>query len=244
MKRIVIVSGANGSLGEKYLKYFAKKSAFYCVGLSRTNPKHPIKKVKYILSNLLDAKKLESEMNQIDFEKFSEIILIHPVGKFKFEGKKITRIGKDKQIYDSNVTTFINLANILSKRITKNKKIVFCCFGSVSDKFNVPYWTTYTKSKLRLKEILKTLSKHKNIRSVFINVSSVATGNEEKLRPFADKAHWLKPEKIVSKSAPEILLGKLQFVELDIIEPNPSFKDNYYLDHAAIYEKWKREMGK
>ena len=49
---------------------------------------------------------------------------------------------------------------------------------------------------------------------------------------------------IVSKSISEIISGKSQFIELDVFEPLPSFKDNYYLDHEAIYNKWKKEMGK
>jgi NADP-dependent 3-hydroxy acid dehydrogenase YdfG len=243
MKKIVIVSGASGSLGEEYLKYFSNKPRFKLIGLSRREPKKKIENVEYLYCDLLNSTKLQNEINKIDFEQFSEIIFIHPVGKFAFEdrnnGNKL-----DKQIYDSNVLTFVNVANILTKLIEKNKKIIFCCFGSVSDKYDVPYWKSYTQSKKELRKIVKKLSENENIRGVFVNVSTVSTGNENKLRPFADKKYWLKPKKIVSKSISDISSGKSQFIELDVFEPLSSFKDNYYLDHEAIYKKWKKEMGK
>jgi len=241
MKKIVIVSGASGSLGEEYLKYFSNKQKFKVLGLSRSKPKKKIKNVEYLYCDLLNSTKVQNEISLIDFEQFSEIIFIHPVGKFSFEDKNNGNSLNNK-IYDSNVLTFINVANILSKFIEKNKKIIFCCFGSVSDKYKVPYWKSYTQSKQELRKIVRKLSENKNIRGVFVNVSTVFTGNENKLRPFADTKYWLKPKKIVSKSIPEIISGKSQFIELDVFEPHPNFKEDYYLDHEAIYNKWKKEM--
>jgi len=242
MKKLIIVSGANGSLGEEYLKNFSNKSKFFSVGLSRRKPKKTIKNVEYFFSDLLDLKKLEKEIKQINFEQASEIIFIHPVGEFKFEDNSGKQL--DKQVYDSNVLTFINVANILLKYLEKDKKLIFCCFGSVSDKFDVPYWKSYTQSKKELKKIVKKLSQSKNIRGVFVNVSTIFTGNENKLRPFADKTYWLKPRKIVEESIKEIIFGKSGFIEIDVFEPDPDFKNDYYLDHGSIYKKWKKEMGK
>ncbi|PCI25094.1 hypothetical protein COB57_02650 [Candidatus Peregrinibacteria bacterium] len=243
MKKIVIISGASGSLGEGYLKHFSNELNFTSIGLARTETKNKINNVEYIYCDLLDEINVKNKINKINFEQYSEIIFIHPVGKFKFEYKNnLNEI--DTQIYNSNVMTFINISNILSP-LAERKKITFCCFGSVSDKYDVPYWRSYTQSKKELKRRIQEASENNNnIRGVFINVSTVTTGNENKLRPFANKKYWLKPEKIVKMSLSEIISGKSQFIELDIFEPCPHFQDTYYLDHEAIYSKWEKEMGR
>ncbi|OIO42985.1 hypothetical protein AUJ64_03370 [Candidatus Pacearchaeota archaeon CG1_02_39_14] len=243
MKKIIIVSGAAGSLGEEYLKYFSEREGFHLVGLSRREPAKKVKNVEYVYLDLLHSNELDKKMSKLNLKEFAEIIFIHLVGKFKFEDKEGSK-RLDKKIYDSNVTTFVNMANIFSKLVERNKKVVFCCFGSVSDKFDIPYWKSYTQSKKELRRIVKDLSKNKNIRSVFVNVSTVLTDNENKLRPFADKTYWLNPKKVVQKSIREIIFGKSQFIELDVFEPHPRFKQDYYLNHKALYDKWKREMSR
>ena len=48
MNKIIIVSGASGSLGEEYLKYFSNKLRFKLIGLSRREPEKKIKGVEYL----------------------------------------------------------------------------------------------------------------------------------------------------------------------------------------------------
>jgi len=183
---------------------------------------------------------VKAEIEKIDIKQYTTIILIHPVGKFIFE--EILPIGINKEVYDSNVATFTNTSDSIQQFVSKKQEIVYCCFGSTSDKYNVPYWKSYSQSKKALKSILKNLTTRKNTRAVFINVSTVDTGNENKLRPNADKTYWLSTQSIVDRSIKAITKGKQKFQEINIHEPNPNFKPTYYKDHEEILRKWKREM--
>ena len=241
MRKLAIIIGANGDLGREYLKYFSGTSSYESVGFSRRETEDKIKNVRYLYCDLLDSEKLEKEVKQLDLEEFSEIALIHPVGKFAFEEYDEEF---NEKIYDSNVLTFTNIASVLSEVAEINRKLIFCCFGSVSDKYNIPYWRSYTQSKKKLKEIVIELSENKNTRGVFVNTSTVASENKNQIRPFADNKYCLKPKKIVSSSINKIAFGESQFTELDIFEENPNFNKEYYSDHEAIYTKWQKEMGR
>jgi hypothetical protein len=70
----------------------------------------------------------------------------------------------------------------------------------------------------------------------------VDTGNENLLRPNADKTYWLHPEEIVSQTLPE-LLNVSSYKEIDLFKEKPDFNETYYLDHQAILKKWEKEMG-
>jgi protoporphyrinogen oxidase len=75
-----------------------------------------------------------------------------------------------------------------------------------------------------------------------VDVSTVDTGNENDLRPHADKTYWLQPEEIVVKALPE-LMTLSTYKEIDVVKQKPDFNPDYYLDHEAILKKWKQEMG-
>ncbi|MEA1937533.1 MAG: hypothetical protein U9N14_00315 [Pseudomonadota bacterium] len=239
-RKLVIVTGANGTLGEAYLKRFAKNPDYRTVGLLRRPSDSPIANVDYIHTDLLDLIGIETELKKIHPNLYSEIVLIHPVGGFKFESE--TGLQLDKKIFLSNYMTFINIAKSLSRH-APDKKFVFCCFGSVSDKYDIPWWQSYTHSKNVLRKAMSGLAnRNPNIRSVFVNVSTVETGNESKLRPFADKTYWLQSDKIVDASIKEIICGTHTFVEMDVFEPAPDFDKNYYSDPKKIRKKWNKEM--
>jgi hypothetical protein len=112
--------------------------------------------------------------------------------------------------------------------------------------FGVP--NTAAKNKLR--DSLRNLSAmliqtRVNIRSVMVNVSTTDTGNENLLRPNADKRYWLKPEKIVQLTLPTLLGNSASsYEELDVFEPQPGFDaDTYYRNAETLLKKWRKEMG-
>lgn len=247
-KKLAIISGATGSLGQAYLQILSKRG-IKCIGLSRKKPKKKRKSVTYLHSDLLDKFETKKALGGINIEEYGEVIVIHTVGKFKFEENKkpeldINGDGIDDFVFDSNIKTFENILNFLLKKIDKKSKLTLCAFGSVSDKYEVPFWKSYTKSKNVLREIIKKYSNNQNMRGVFVNVSTVDTKNENLLRPSASKKYWLTSEKIVQRTKKEIFNGKRKFIELDIFKPNPDFKKDYYLNHEEIFKKWKKEMKK
>ncbi len=247
MTKLAIITGANGALGKEYLKYFSDKKNYSVIGWSKNEPKNKIKNITYLTGDLLDKTRIKYEMSKIELKNFSKIIFIHPVGKFRFELKNTKDENKEEinsEIFRSNVMTFLNTADTILKSANKKTKLMFCAFGSISDKYKIPFWKSYSSSKKELKKLIKNLSYDNAIRGVFVNISSTLTHNEKNLRPFADTTYWLKPHEIVDKTIQEIIYGKLPFIELEIFKSKPGFDKSYYLDYKSIYQKWKKEMGK
>ena len=194
---------------------------------------------------LLDESAVDKILSQIDYEPYENIVFIHPVGKFKFEKDNPNVVdndgdGIDDEVYATNVVTLKNVLKPLTL-YTKNKTIKVCVFASVSDKYHIPFWISYKKAKDVMREYLKELSIVGKIKPLIVNVSTVDTGNENMLRPKADKTYWLQPEEVV-KEALEKLEDLHLYEEIDVIKPKPGFNEDYYLDHDAILEKWKKEM--
>jgi NADP-dependent 3-hydroxy acid dehydrogenase YdfG len=256
-KKLIVISGANNALGRAYLDYFNKKNC-KCLGLSRSRVDKKYRNAQFLNDlNLLDKEKTKSEIEKIPLRGMSEVIFIHCVGKFKFEERGVPNIdtnkdGIDDEVYNTNVITFLNVVEPLiiklGEQAKKGSSISFtmCGFGSISDKYNIPFWQSYTKSKDALRNFIRYLTRRKKtegfIRGIFINISTADTGKENELRPFADKKYWLKPKEIVSQSINHILDDRLKWKEIDIYKPMPNFNKNYYHDLRKILNKWKREM--
>ncbi|MBU1111832.1 MAG: hypothetical protein KJ896_03560 [Nanoarchaeota archaeon] len=234
--QLVVVSGVTGSLGEAYSEHYRKASRV--VGISRNEPERPCTDVQYTQADLLDARESRRCIGELQLEDITDLLLIHPVGRFKFE-ENSTEI--DPEIYASNVETLTNLVDPLLEHQDK-PNITLVAFGSISDKYNVPFWKSYSESKNALRRYIHELAdKDDRIRGVFINLSSVKTRNESRLRPYANTSYWLTPEEIVQRSVPE-LSSKEKWKELDIFNLSPDYSPAIYTDHSKVLERWKREM--
>lgn len=212
-KNLVIITGANGKLGEAYTNFFSSKSDFDTILISRSGTGNGTRVFKQIQVDLLDKKNVKLELSKINFPLYQKIFLIHPVGKFKFQKNASMGISNEieNEVFLSNVVTLENILTPIIYNIENEEVLIYvCAFGSISDKYGIPFWKSYSKSKNILRDILKRLTEKDSLRNklsvLFVNVSSVDTGNENKLRPYADKQFWLKPEKIVEKST-EILFS-------------------------------------
>ncbi len=251
-KKLAIITGANGKLGKAYLDHFSSKEDFDVVSFSRSTQEERPVVFKSIQVDLLDQTKIVLEIEKIDFSIYKKIILIHPVGKFKFQKNGAPEIEKDNdgidpEVYSSNVVTLENILTPVMRRIRDTKtQICVCAFGSISDRYGIPFWSSYSKSKNILRSLLKSLTDQSGLRGrvnvLFVNVSSVDTGNENRLRPYADKKFWLKPEKVVAESAEFLISDFSGYKEMDIYHPVPDFDTNYFHNDEKIFEKWLREM--
>jgi len=251
--RLAIVTGITGKLGAEYLNYFRKQDDFKCVGLTRRDPNKMYSNVDYLFADLLDLDKLKSELEKIYFANFDEVVLVHPIGMFKFEHLRKPEIDKnddgiDDEIYSSNILTFTNLFNLLKSRLKKTKgcpRLVVCAFGSISDQYNIPFWNSYTKSKNILRGKMKgsaLRNKNVKVRGVFVNVSTVDTGNERGLRPYAKRNYWLTPKEIVDSSIGIIENGRRGYTEINIYKDNPDFDPTWYTNHENVLERWEKQM--
>lgn len=248
--KLVLVSGATGDLGRAYLDHFKKESNMRCYGISRRIEAHPLKNVNYLLSDLENSETTRKQINLIEYEKINSIILIHPVGRFKFEENGLPEFDKnsdsiDDEVYSSNIDTFHNIVRPLIENRDKYglKPLTLVAFGSLSDSYNVPWWGSYSKSKLILRNDMKELSRlEKKLNSIFINLSSVKTTNEFKTRPYADPKYWVNPKEIVDRTHKLITEMNKNYVELDIFNDCPEYYEGYYKNYTNLKQKWQKEM--
>lgn len=247
---LAIVTGAAGALGKAYLDELAIHPTLRVAAFTRGHQtvRHP--RVEYRDGiDLLEADAVARAIDTLRADQVRRVVLIHPVGKFKFEDHTQEPRPLDQQVLLSNFTTLTNTVIPLIDRIRKDATFVVCGFGSVSDRYDVPFWRSYTAAKNTIRTFLKTIAAScietgPDTRTVMVNVTTTDTGNENLLRPNADKRYWLKPEKIVAQSVPALFGDSLSFYqEIDVIEAQPGFDpDAYYRNHAAVRAKWLTEM--
>ncbi len=256
--KLVVITGANGALGKSYIERFSCLDNYKCVAIARSKTESKHRNVTYIDNiDLLDTHKVKAEIDKrVPIDGCSEILFIHPVGRFKFERWQRPEADNDKdgiddEIYASNYTTFSNVEEPLSLFASQEGNIddlVLCGFGSVSDRYKVPFWLSYSKAKDVLRQNISTLARQNEkslkVRGVFINVSSVNTENENKLRPNADKTNWLYPGEIVDDSF-DILTQKqrIRNLEMDIFKCLQGFNPDVYYSPQVVWERWMQEMG-
>jgi len=248
-QKMVIISGASGTLGRAYVEHFSKEDGVRCIALTRRD--EPVAGAETIRTDLLDAEGTAATIEQFTLENVNEITLIHPVGMFKFEEHGTPESdsdedGIDDEILASNISTLDNLANPLLKKIgDRDIPLTICAFGSLSDPHNIKYWQSYSKAKNILRAHMRELAatSGERVRCVFFSVSTVNTEKERTLRPHADSAYWLTTDELVTRSLP-YLEHPENWKDVEIFRPMPGFTPEYYSDQNAIREKWGREMGR
>ena len=128
-----------------------------------------------------------------------------------------------------------------------------CGLGSVSDRYRVPFWHSYTAAKDELRSTLRGIVEllnpmQRKALALMVNVSTTDTGNENRLRPNADHSFWLPPQTIVDRSLPILLDAPIEpphYREMDVFQEQPGFDPAaYYGNTGAVLEKWEKEMGK
>lgn len=238
MNTLFLVTGSNGAIGSAYLEELVRHNQT-TVAIARGHHRHdwPCKQT----FDLLNKEDCETCIRHLDLTRVSRVVLIHTVGKFHFE---LTPGEMSEEIWQSNLTTFVNIADpLLARASTEGIQVKLVAFGSPSDFYHVPFWRMFTAAKDSIREyIKKAVFRSRDMQGLFVNISSTRTANEEKLRPFADTSTWLTPEEVVQGSIAEIRKsGGTGYREIQIIRPDPNF-NNYYADIDTIRKKWYREM--
>jgi len=258
--RLVIVTGASGAVGNSFVEHFLQETNTNCVAISRSQMETTALNCQV---DLLDTQATQATINQLELEGVTDAVLIHGVGKFKYESEcdsasvGTTQDEVDDEVFSSNYHTFVNVAEPLIAKLSQEHhrgsktSLALCAFGSITDKYKIPFWRSYTYAKDSLRDYIKKLAKSKEwqglIRGRFINVSTTDTGNENQLRPCAtaeEKKYWLKPEKIVKQSVAQLEKLTPLWQEIDVYEPLPGFDPHtYYNNYDQIQNKWERQMG-
>lgn len=240
-KKLILIPGATGKMGETFLQKFSKMKDYEVVGIT-SNQTNKNANLQY--ANLLKEKDIEDFLSRIDFSSLEEIILIHSIGPFIFEEKGLPQKDKNKdgiddKTYELNFLTFKNIVDSLVKKLkNKNALLTLVAFGSISDRYNVPWWQSYSKTKNILRKFMRN-SINKKTRAVFINVGST---EKEEERPFADKKYWLTCKEVVKKSMKSILNKDLFWQEIDIFKPSPDYYEGFFEDHESLKKRWMQDM--
>lgn len=249
--RLVIATGASRDLGAAYLDHYRTTALTTCLGLHRSVPSKKLSNVQYRTIDLLDAEACHRVFAAEYLERFGQIVLLHPVGMFKWEEKRLPVQNNngdeiDKEILDSNISTFDNIWSGLIGSLRDNNlesHITCAAFGSLSDGDQVPYWLSYSRAKNQLRQRIREIAEtHENVFTRFISLPSVMTRNEQQTRPFADCSYWMTPEEVVVQTVEEIEDTSVKYKEICRYKFSPHFTSGYYSDHEQIYRNWHLAM--
>jgi NAD(P)-dependent dehydrogenase (short-subunit alcohol dehydrogenase family) len=254
-KRTFIVTGAQGNLGQNYLKALLKHAPHvHLYGLHRrplTGGEVP--GVTYRQVDLNQRGAVEKALKNIAFDPDAGITLIHTVGMFRYEpeGRPPAKYdqdgdGVDDDIYRSNVETTRNvLAALMHDRAAV--KISVVAFSSIIKEHQFPHFSSYDKAKRIMETDVRELTEaHPSVSAIVFNIPTLDTEAEHQIRPHAENSDtWLMPAQLVDYSLPEVCsLGATHdrgFREIDVFTQDLNFDLQTFIDdHAA---RWQRETG-
>ena len=246
-RQMVIVSGARRGIGKSFFDYYNSKPNTDCTGISRTSD------CGYLHLDLLNELAVNTTVASLDIDGIEKILFIHAVGIDKFEPKGVPHIdydgdGIDDEVYNSNVTTFLNLATPLIEKTNRLKILMTICnIGSISDVYMVPFWQSFSRAKNIMRQYVKSIN-NPLVRGIFLNVGSTFDESDinKSGRIKADTTYWQTSKELVQKSAPcidEVMNGHAMFAEFDFYKHNPHFRPDYFTNLPNLYFIWQRDMG-
>ncbi len=246
VKKLVIISGATRGIGKAFADYYRPLENTAVIGIGRS------KKTELTQLDLFDEPEVNRFVDQLDLSSFRDMVYIHAVGVDKFEpdGKPhIDRDGDgiDDEVYATNVTAFLNLADPLIEKAKQIKTpMTIVNIGSISDIYGVPYWQSFSRSKNMVRKYLKSIALT-NVKGITLNVGSTLDENNNRFgRVNADVSYWQTAQELVAKSIRSIE-GMMHldstYVEIDFCKYNPNFKPDYFTNLPKLFANWQRDMG-
>lgn len=245
-RTLVLIAGASRGIGKTFADHYEAREDTSVIRLGRSN------KPGLTLLNLLDDPLVNKFVEQLDLGPFSEIVYMHAIGIDKFEPDAKPHIdrdgdGIDDEIYATNVTAFLNMAEPLIEKTRQTKKpMTIVNIGSISDTYDVPYWRSFSKSKNMVRKYLKSITAD-NVKSITLNIGSTLDENNHTYgRTNADITYWQTAQELVVKSISSIDgMGKIDspYVEIDFYKRNPNFKPDYFTNLPKLFATWQRDMG-
>lgn len=254
-KKLYIVSGVTGAVGNAFLARVAKEEGSVVYGISRkgeryqafVDPLTGLLHSKTFVCSLgsYDDESIEGFLNLINVEAYDSIVYLHAIGYFPFE---ISKDGKHEVSQDLDGDGINDLTYDLSYRVFKSVTVglkelhdkshvpvTSIIIGSVADKYrpkeHESWWKTLglTRTYMR-KAVGSGFGMH------LVNISSVVCAHEIITRPYvfidtdADLRFWLSPSQLADYIV--ITLDKAGaakgFHEHNLFNAWPSFDNNYY----------------
>ena len=250
MKKLVIISGVTGAIGNALLAEYGKQKETVVYGISRQaldllsfiNPKtgmiYPSTLICSVPGNNEDGYK--EFVKLIDFSIFSEIIYVHALGLYPFEvneqGEHIVSHDEDGDGIDDRCMylSYTLFRLITSEIISHSTCPVHCAiFGSLADKFGPLVHKSWCHVINKVKNYMKEAANNQ-ATMLLLNISSVICSHELINRPFvfintdADHSYWLTPWEISKTVIKELKKANGYFHEKELFNFNPGFETDYY----------------
>ncbi|MFA5024790.1 MAG: hypothetical protein WC523_07640 [Patescibacteria group bacterium] len=263
MKRLVIISGITGAIGNALLAEYGKQKSTVIYGISRQalnlkNFVNPESNKFYLNTFVCSLKKTVAQnyernynefFNLIDFDNFFEVIYIHALGVYPFEvnekGKYIVEHDSDGDGVDDRCTFLsYNLFRFVTAKIIEKTTVPVHCaiFGGLADKHGPQAHKSWIYTINKTKEYMKNVANNR-IHMLILNISSAICSHELITRPFvfintnADHSCWLSPFEIGKKIVKEFRTKTGGYHEKDIFNHWAEFKPDYYQDRNFTPKK-------
>jgi hypothetical protein len=247
---LFIVSGAQGNLGQAYLRTLSQRfPQARMIGLHRRPLSgDEVLGVTYKQTDLSQRGNVEKALEGTTIDPGQRITLMF---RYEPEGTPSSEHdrdgdGIDDDIYHSNVTTTRNVvAALLGNQPTAEVGIT--AFSSIIKEHAFPHFGSYDRAKAQMEEDLRRVAEgFPNVSAVVLNVPTLDTPAEHDIRPYAQQSEtWLPPQQLVDHSLPEILSlgteGNRGYQEVDIFTECPGFDLETFRDTHP--QRWIEETG-
>jgi NAD(P)-dependent dehydrogenase (short-subunit alcohol dehydrogenase family) len=201
--KIIIVTGANGGLGDVVTQTLLDAGATV-VGVSSKIEQSEFKSLAFtpISANLLDAKASDNMVGQT-ISRFGRVdVLAHLVGGFA-GGKSVAETDDEtfQRMFDLNVKAAFNMfrAVIAPMRQAKAGRII--AIGSRAAEDPGPAVGAYSASKAAMVSFIRTIARENKDAGITANAilpGTINTAVNRAAMPKADTSQWVPPSSIAS----------------------------------------------
>lgn len=212
-KKLILITGATGSIGSCFFEQFILENDCHVVGLSRSGlktlkiPSHH----SIVYFDFEDKKSYEKIGKLLENGNYKKIFYIHAVGKFQTEiiesenGFSEPKKGKyNDQVVKLTLEYTSRMVDFLVAKASKGIEITAINIGSLSDEFDIPVFQSWRYGQTQLLNFFdKKTKEFKNLSALTVRVSTILGANELLDRPYlfntnTDPNFWLPKTELVA----------------------------------------------
>lgn len=260
-KKLVIIAGVTGSIGQELLRHYLLDKNTIVYGLSRRGvsmdqfsalPEHNL----IINVDMYSDSKISEFVSKIPKSSFEKITYYHLLGEFKTEINEKLEIvvendldgdGIDDEVYKLVAHAYKTMTSHLNDLSVKNNsELDIVSFGSLADRHGVPCFQSFGKSREIVKNFSQEMFKNnENLNVYLFDTSTILAADEMLERPFifatqVNPAYWITPLELVNRTI-SFISSQKGFVEKDIYLVNPNFSNDYF-NAEITYKRRVKEL--